>query len=130
MTTIECLQWLQRRRAKLEPVDRPCIPVEDLIREEERRCERIGLLLTQTFELPARCQPDSLDAFLICERLRFSERLLSTMMLPYSPCRVRDWNKRKHLWWLLGVSWQLIGVEEWRERERMRAAFPPDVYVS
>jgi hypothetical protein len=129
MRTRECYLWLRQRRERLEPVHRPSIPVELLIQEEDRRCARIGLLLTQNYELPESSAPDALDNYLIHERLQFSEKLLCIMMLPYSPCRVRDWSKKRYLWWLLGVSWQLIGVEQWRERERMRVAFPPDVYA-
>lgn len=129
MTTKECYQWLKKRREALEPADKPSIPVEDLIREEDRRCERIGLLLTQNYELPRKFEPDTVDLYLMHERLQFSERLICTMMLPYSPCRVRDWDRPRHRWWLLGISWMFFGVELWRERERLRASFPPDVYA-
>jgi hypothetical protein len=110
-------------------VERPNIPAEGLIREEERRCERLGLYLTQNYDVSRESPEDPVETYLIHERLFFSEKLLWTMMLPYSPCRVRDWNKRRHLWWLLGVSWQLIGAEQWRERERLRDTFPPGVCV-
>jgi hypothetical protein len=125
MTTRECYLWMKKRREQLEPVDRPNIPLEDLIREEGRRSERIGLLLSQRFELPQSPEPDDLDRFLMHERLFHAERLLAKMMLPGSPCRVQDWSKPRYIWWLLGVSWICCGVDEWRERERLRAAFPP-----
>jgi hypothetical protein len=127
MTTRECYFWLQKRRERLGPVERPRISVEDLIREEQRRCERIGLLLTQRFELPQMREPDDLDKYLMFERLLHAERLIAKMLLHGSPCRVRNWNKPNYLWWLFGVSWMCVGVEEWQERERLRAAFPPDV---
>jgi hypothetical protein len=126
MTTQECHQWLKRRLEQIGQVDRPDMPLEDLIAEEQRRCERIGLLLTEKYDLPLRSH-DAVDMYLIYERLRFSERLIYTMAIPYSPCRVRDWTR--HVWWLVGVSWLLVGAEQWRERERLRAAFPPGVHA-
>lgn len=130
MTTQECHEWLKRRREQLEPVDRSDISLEDLFREEELRRERIGLLLTERYADPRiKKRGDKLDDYLIHERLLFSERLAFTMLIPYSPCRVRDWENRRNLWWLLGVSWIMVGVEQWQERERLRASFPPNVRV-
>jgi len=33
---------------------------------------------------------------------------------------VRDWQKERHLHWLLIVSWLSIGAREWEEMERLR----------
>lgn len=129
MTTRECFLWLRKRRERLEPVDMPNIPLAQLLREEEQRRERIGLLLSDSSGLPSGYQPDTVDEYLIYERLRFAEHLLSTMLSPGSPCRVRDWDQPRRLWWLLSVSWITVGVELWREREQLRAAFPPGAFA-
>lgn len=125
MTTRECHAWLRTRRERLGAAPRPDLSAEDLIAVEGRRAERLGLWLTQTYTLPSR-ELDTADRYLICERLRFSERLLDTMLLPYAPCRVRDWDRPRRLWWLVHLTWVFVGVEEWRSRERLQAAAHPD----
>ena len=120
MNSVACLKYVQQMRRELGPVTRPNISLTELF-ELERRSH--GLFLARL--APGDGNPENSPLtpagnWLLAERLAFCEQLIATLATSYSPSRVRNW--RKHFYWLFVLSWELVGVKQWRERETLRAA--------
>lgn len=135
MTTRECYLWLHKKRERLGTVDRPSISCQSLFAEEKRRRQSIGMRLFHDLGSIGGAavesgEPDRVEEYLTLCRLAFSERQALALTLPYSPCRVRDWCRERHLHWLLIVSWNLVGVKEWQEIEILREAQNGDHFAT
>jgi len=122
MTTRECFLWLRKRREQLGAVDRPHIRCDALFAHERRLRQEIGrhLFHDRGFAWISGDPQGRVAAYLTQCRLAYAESLIVALMLPYSPCRVRNWNREQHLHWLMIVSWDVHGVKEWQEVERLR----------